>query len=176
MAGDFAGRFAPLALLLPLLLSACTAIPEKRLAAAPQAEKPAVREAAHQAGAGGRYDALIARYAAENGVPLPLAHAVVQKESGYNAGARGAGTVGLMQIKPATARGIGYKGSTAALYDPETNLRWGMKYLGRAYELGGGDTCGAALRYQGGHRATRMSAASRRYCDGLKSIMAKSGS
>jgi soluble lytic murein transglycosylase-like protein len=174
MVAHFARRFAPFALVLPLALSACTSTPAGRLAAAPSTNSTKVSDPTSPAG--GRYDALIARYAAENGVPLPLAHAVVQKESGYNARARGAGTVGLMQIKPATARGIGYKGSTAALYDPETNLRWGMKYLGRAYELGGGDTCGAALRYQGGHRATRMSASSRRYCEGLKAIMARKGS
>lgn len=119
------------------------------------------------------YDALIARYAEENGVPLQLAHAVVDLESGYNARATGRGTVGLMQIKPATARGIGYRGSTADLYDPDTNLKWGMRYLGGAYRLGGGDTCGTALRYQGGHRATKMSAASRAYCAKLKSKMAR---
>ena len=121
------------------------------------------------------YDALIARYAAEYGVPLPLAHAVVEKESGYNAKATGRGTVGLMQIKPATARGIGYAGSTAGLYDPATNLRWGMKYLGTAYELGGGDICGTALRYQGGHRATRSTPMTQKYCAHLKAIMAKNG-
>ena len=176
MVRDFSGSFGVLALLLPFALASCTATQGQRLALAPKAEPVTERDAAPDYPSGGRYDALIARYAAENNVPLPLAHAVVQKESGYNAGARGAGTIGLMQIKPATARGIGYRGSTAGLYDPETNLRWGMKYLGRAYQLGGGDTCGAALRYQGGHRATRMSASSRRYCEGLKSIMARNGS
>ena len=175
MVGDFAGRFARLVLVLPLALAGCTSTPAGRVAAGASVNNATVSEPAFEVGTGGRYDALIARYAEENGVPLPLAHAVIQKESGYNARARGAGTVGLMQIKPATARGIGYKGSTAALYDPETNLRWGMKYLGRAYELGGRDTCGAALRYQGGHRAMRMSGSSRRYCEGLKAIMARSG-
>lgn len=121
----------------------------------------------------GNYDTLIARYAAENGVPLQLAHAVVDLESGYNARATGRGTVGLMQIKPATARGIGYRGSAAGLYDPDTNLKWGMRYLGEAYRLGGGETCATALRYQGGHRATRMSAASRSYCAKLKSKMSR---
>jgi soluble lytic murein transglycosylase-like protein len=111
-------------------------------------------------------------YAAENGVPLGLAHAVIRKESGYNPRAHGGGAVGLMQIKPATARGIGYRGSTAGLYDPATNLEWGMRYLGGAYRLGGGDICGTALRYQGGHRATRQSAVTRRYCTELKAIMA----
>jgi soluble lytic murein transglycosylase-like protein len=144
--------------------------------------KPATADAdalaAYQAAeaAGSRpYDALIARYAAEYGVPLPLAHAVVQKESGYNAKATGRGTVGLMQIKPATARGIGYEGSAAGLYDPATNLRWGMKYLAGAYERGDGDICGTALRYQGGHYATRSTAMTQRYCAELKAIMAKQG-
>ena len=117
-------------------------------------------------------NSLIAKHAAENGVPLDLAHAMIREESGYNARARGRGTLGLMQIKPATARGIGYKGSAAGLMDPDTNLAWGMKYLGDAYRLGGGDTCGTVLRYQGGHRATRMTAASRRYCADVKAIMA----
>ena len=121
------------------------------------------------------YDSLIARHAAENGVPLPLAYAVVEMESGYNAGATGRGTIGLMQIKPATARGIGYRGSSAGLYDAETNLKWGMRYLGDAYKLGRGDTCGTALRYQGGHRATRMTESSRRYCAKLKATMARNG-
>jgi soluble lytic murein transglycosylase-like protein len=141
----------------------------------PRAEPVAERNAAPDYSGRAQYDALIARYAAENDVPLPLAHAVIEKESGYNAKATGRGTVGLMQIKPATARGIGYKGSTSGLYDPATNLEWGMKYLGTAHKLGGGDVCGTALRYQGGHRATRQSAMTRRYCAELKAIMAENG-
>jgi soluble lytic murein transglycosylase-like protein len=159
---------AVLSLSLAVALAGCVSAPGPKSAAAPAPSQTA-------AGEGSEYDGLIARYAEENGVPLPLAHAVVEKESGYNPRARGGGAVGLMQIKPATARGIGYGGSTAGLYDPETNLQWGMKYLGSAYQLGHGDVCGTALRYQGGHRATSMTAASRRYCSELKAIMAKNG-
>jgi soluble lytic murein transglycosylase-like protein len=174
-------RMAPFgSLALALLLSGCVAAGGG--VGTQSVTKPATADAdalaAYQGDleAEGRpYDALIARYAAEYGVPLPLAHAVVQKESGYNAKATGRGTVGLMQIKPATARGIGYTGSTAGLYDPATNLKWGMKYLGGAYELGGGDICGTALRYQGGHYATKSSPMTRQYCAGLKAIMAKTG-
>ncbi|MYZ46394.1 lytic transglycosylase domain-containing protein, partial [Propylenella binzhouense] len=145
--------------------------------AEPKAQTAAARSDWRPAPSAGRspYDALIARYAAAYDVPLPIAHAVIKKESGYNANATGLGTVGLMQIKPATARGIGYTGTTKGLYDPETNLTWGMKYLARAYQLGGRDVCGMALRYQGGHRATRMTAASREYCADLKRILATSG-
>jgi soluble lytic murein transglycosylase-like protein len=173
-----AARFAMMAL--ASALAACTATGEG--ARTQSISKPATADAealaAYQAEQGAEkrpYDSLIARYAAEYGVPLPLAHAVVEKESGYNAKATGRGTVGLMQIKPATARGIGYTGSTAGLYDPATNLRWGMKYLGTAYELGGGDICGTALRYQGGHRATRSTPMTQKYCAQLKAIMAKNG-
>ncbi|MGQ7790878.1 lytic transglycosylase domain-containing protein [Faunimonas sp. B44] len=158
------------ALCLALSLTACVSAGERPASRAEQKPPPPA-----VAGTGSAYDHLIARYAAENRVPLPLAHAVVRKESGYNAKATGRGTVGLMQIKPATARGIGFKGTTEELYQPETNLAWGMKYLGKAHELGGGDVCGTALRYQGGHRATRMTAASRRYCEDLKRIMARQG-
>src|SRR5690606_3188148 len=76
------------------------------------------------------FDAIIAKHAQKHGVPIALAHAVVTVESNYRANARGrAGEVGLMQIKPATARMMGYSGSVKGLYDPETNIRFGMKYL-----------------------------------------------
>ena len=78
-----------------------------------------------------------------------------------------------MQIKPATARAIGYKGSTKALYDPETNLRWGMKYLGDAHKLGG-TTCGTILKYNAGHYAKRMNKISARYCGRVEQIMSRS--
>jgi len=111
------------------------------------------------------YHALIAKYAAHNGVPLKLAHAVVRVESNYRATARGqAGEIGLMQIKPATARGLGYTGSAKGLYDPETNIKYGMMYLGKAHSLANGSTCGTILRYNAGHGATKMNPVSSRYC------------
>jgi soluble lytic murein transglycosylase-like protein len=117
---------------------------------------------------------LIAKHANANGVPLPIAHAVVSIESRYNPHARGqAGEIGLMQIKPTTARAIGYQGSTKALYDPETNLRWGMKYLGEAHRRGGGTVCGTVLKYNAGHYAKRMNKVSAQYCGKVKRIMSK---
>ena len=57
------------------------------------------------------YSALIAKYAKENGVPVVLATAVVQIESNFNPKRRGsAGEIGLMQIKPTTAKLMGYSG------------------------------------------------------------------
>jgi len=115
---------------------------------------------------------LIARHAAENGVPFGLADAVIRIESRYNAGIVHAGNYGLMQLRAQTARGMGFSGSPAALLDPETNLRFGMKYLAEAYRLGGGDICRAVMRYQSGLGATRFSAANRIYCARARAIMA----
>jgi len=123
----------------------------------------------------GDYATLIRKAAAKHGVPVNIAKAVVQVESNFNPRARGsAGEVGLMQIKPATARGIGYRGSTKALYDPETNLEWGMRYLAGAHKRAGGDVCGTILRYNAGHYAKRMNPVSKRYCSKVKQILASS--
>lgn len=113
----------------------------------------------------GPYGGLISKYASAYGVPVSLAHAVVRIESNFNPKARGsAGEVGLMQIKPATARAMGYSGSLKGLYDPETNIRFGMKYLAAAHQLGGGETCRTILKYNAGHGARRMNPVSKRYC------------
>lgn len=118
------------------------------------------------------YDALIRKYAAEHGVPVDLAHAVVFTESSYNASARGAaGEIGLMQLRLATARGMGYSGSAKALYDPATNIKYGMKYLGKAHSLAAGNTCGTILRYNAGHYAKSMNPISANYCSKVKRII-----
>lgn len=118
------------------------------------------------------YSRIIQTYARSYGVPVALAHAVVRVESNFNPKARGsAGEIGLMQIKPATARMMGYRGSAKGLYDPETNIKFGMKYLAMAHELGGGTTCGTILKYNAGHGAKRMNPVSKRYCGKVKSYI-----
>ena len=117
---------------------------------------------------------IIAAEAAAHGVPLNLAHAVINIESSYRSSVTGAaGEVGLMQIKPATARGMGYRGSTKALYDPATNVKWGMRYLAGAVQRGGGTTCGTILKYNAGHYAKRMNPISQRYCSKVKRELAQ---
>jgi soluble lytic murein transglycosylase-like protein len=121
----------------------------------------------------GQYREIIARYAMAYGVPIPLAHAVVEVESNYKPNVRGrAGEVGLMQIKPATARGMGFRGNVAALFVPETNIRFGMKYLAEAHKLGGGTTCRTILKYNAGHAARRMNPVSQAYCGKVMRILA----
>jgi soluble lytic murein transglycosylase-like protein len=77
----------------------------------------------------------------------------------------------LTQIKLATARSLGFVGNPASLLEPATNLHFGLKYLGDAYQQAGGDLCRAIMKYQSGHRAIRMSAANRKYCQRVKSLM-----
>ena len=115
------------------------------------------------------YHKIIERHAQKHGVPVRLAHAFVKVESNYNYKTRGrAGEVGLMQLMPSTARSIGYKGSMRALYNPETNITWGMKYLAMAYKKAGGDTCKTVMRYQSGLWAKKYSKWNRIYCSRVK--------
>lgn len=120
-----------------------------------------------------QYSSIVNRYAAEYGVPTALAHAVIKVESNYRANARGgAGEIGLMQIKPATARMMGYSGGAQGLFNPETNIKYGMKYLAKAHSLGGGSTCGTILKYNAGHGAKRMNPVSAAYCSKVKQHLA----
>jgi soluble lytic murein transglycosylase-like protein len=116
---------------------------------------------------------LIVRYALEHNLPVELADAVVRIESRYNAAARNGPNLGLTQVNFRTAQSLGYTGDASGLFNAETNLRYGLKYLAQAYKLAGGDLCGAILRYQGGHRARTMTDASRAYCAKVKTIIAK---
>lgn len=100
----------------------------------------------------GNLDALIAAHAAANGVPEALVRRVIVRESGYNAGLVGrGGATGLMQIKLATARGMGYSGSAAGLLDPDTNMRYAVKYLAGAYRAAGGNHDRAVGLYARGY-------------------------
>jgi soluble lytic murein transglycosylase-like protein len=96
-------------------------------------------------------DAAIARHAAANGLPVELVHRVVIRESRYNPRARNGSNLGLMQIKHATARGVGYTGSAAGLLDAETNLTYAVRYLAGAYQAAGGNQSRAVALYASGY-------------------------
>jgi soluble lytic murein transglycosylase-like protein len=113
----------------------------------------------------------IEQHARENALPVALANAVIRIESNYNPRIVHAGNYGLMQIKLATARSLGFVGAPAELLDPDTNLRFGLKYLGGAYQQAQGDLCLTVMKYQSGHLAIRMSAGNRIYCRRVKSLM-----
>jgi soluble lytic murein transglycosylase-like protein len=100
------------------------------------------------------YDALVATHAQANGVPEVLVHRVIVRESRYQPQLVGrGGTIGLMQIKLATARSMGYTGDAAGLRDPNTNLTYAVKYLAGAYRAANGDHNRAVHYYASGYYA-----------------------
>ena len=116
-----------------VLLLACLAV---AACAAPQ-DDIAVSRAGPQLYPGETHELrqLINKYADEYEVPRTLVHRVVQRESDYRPEARNGPYFGLMQILPATARGMGFDGQATDLLDPETNLMWAVKYLRGAWLL-----------------------------------------
>src|ERR1700686_1447841 len=87
-----------------------------------------------------QYEALVASHLQANGVPEALVHRVIVRESRYQPHLVGrGGTIGLLQIKLAIARGLGYTGSDERLRDPATNLPYAVKYLAGAYRAANGD-------------------------------------
>jgi len=108
---------------------------------------PASAQTAHS-----KYDELIAARARENLVPEQLVHRVIVRESKYQPSLVGrGGAIGLMQIKLATARGLGYTGTAEGLRDPETNLKYGIRYLAGAYRAAKGDLTRAVHYFAAGY-------------------------
>lgn len=109
---------------------------------------------AYSAMAGGHseYDAMVTVHAKANHVPEELVHRVIMRESRYQPRLVGrGGTIGLMQIKLATARSLGYTGDAEGLRDPDTNLTYGVKYLAGAYRAANGDHARAIHYYAAGY-------------------------
>lgn len=121
-----------------------SAEPVALLAFAPSDDRPVADGPAEVNG-------LISKYASLYGVPESLIHRVVKRESGYNPGARNGPYWGLMQIRHDTARSMGYRGDAAGLLDPDTNLRYGVKYLRGAYLVGGRNHDMAVRHYSRGY-------------------------
>lgn len=107
---------------------------------------------------------MVAVEARAQGVPVDFAVAVADTESDFKCSAVGsANERGVMQIKPSTARGIGYKGSSRGLNDCRTGIYWGMKYLKMAIEASKGDLKRAAFLYNAGLNAKSKNPAKKRY-------------
>ena len=83
-----------------------------------------------------RYSTNVRVYASQDHLDAALLAAVIESESKFNANARSsAGAVGLMQLTPATAKGIAqYTGGSrfrvSDLTNPDINIRYGAWYLG----------------------------------------------
>ncbi|MFS8122349.1 lytic transglycosylase domain-containing protein [Rhizobium sp. BR 250] len=122
--------------------AALAAIRQNESMTAPLNSAPAGRE---------KLSGLITKYATMYDVPEDLVHRVVQRESRYNPGAYSSGNFGLMQIRHATARSMGFDGPASGLFDAETNLKYAVKYLRGAWVVAGNDRDNAVRLYARGY-------------------------
>jgi soluble lytic murein transglycosylase len=81
------------------------------------------------------YSSIVRAHATNYDLDPSFLAAVIEQESKFRADAKSsAGAIGLMQLQPATAKGIairtgGSKFVLSDLYDPELNIRYGSWYL-----------------------------------------------
>jgi len=94
---------------------------------------------------------LVNKYASLYGMPSALIHRVIKRESRYNPSAYHRGNYGLMQIRYNTAKGLGYDGPPEGLFDPETNLKYAIKYLRGAWAVAENNTDSAVRLYARGY-------------------------
>lgn len=85
------------------------------------------------------YRDIVERYATEYGVPEAVVYAMLKAESNFDSTKQGKnGEIGLMQITPTLYTKLATEAhdesvNAAALYDPDTNIRYGTLYLSRLY-------------------------------------------
>jgi soluble lytic murein transglycosylase-like protein len=94
---------------------------------------------------------LINKYADLYDVPRPLVHRVIIRESTHRPWAINRPYYGLMQILPATARSMGFKGQPKDLLDAETNLKYSVKYLRGAWLISDNSYDNAVKWYSRGY-------------------------
>ena len=93
------------------------------------------------------WDKYITRYAKEYGVDEDLVRAVIKVESANNPNAlSNKGAMGLMQLMPQTAKMLGVTDA----WDPEQNIRGGVKYLSQLSDKFDGDIVKMLAGYNAG--------------------------
>ena len=100
---------------------------------------------------------MINEMAPQHGIPAWFALRIAKVESSFNHRALGdAGELGVFQMKCATAKGIGYRGSCSGLLNARTNIEVGLKHLALAIKAANGNLSLAASKHNGGLARKRL--------------------
>ena len=99
-----------------------------------------------------RYDRIISKASRRYDVDPALIKAVIEVESDFNPRAKSkAGAKGLMQLMPATAKGLG----VTDIYDPTSNIEGGVKHLKSLLTRFKRDVPLALAAYNAGEKSVR---------------------
>lgn len=99
-----------------------------------------------------QYDPIIKTYARRYNVPADLIHSIIKAESNYDSWAVSPkGAAGLMQLMPETATQYGVNDR----FDPEDNIKGGVKYLKDLCQLFSNNTKLVLAAYNAGQEALK---------------------
>lgn len=108
-----------------------------------------------------KYDAYFKAAAKKYNVPESLLKAIAKAESNFNPNdVSSAGAIGIMQLMPSTAAGLGVKNP----YDPEQNIMGGAKCISLKLKEFNGDVRLALAAYNAGSGAVRRNGGIPSYC------------